>query len=239
MPPANPRPSQWKNKKEEEEFEIDEFFDQANISERGKKRTRQAGQKPHGTPRKPVLEGKIPLMIHADETRQIRAAVEWADEKVPNDSFRKPRRMKLADWLGERERFGRLSSHVASRYRNSPHDEQFPAPGILAKAGVPLSIGFRLGGWTAASKRGTTLSAPPMQSLTVCRGKKPWPPSQSNRQNSPEYPSVLALLKSGRSNFHRHHGGLARPSLLRQTHGHCREKNKPAKPAHPFIRKIP
>ena len=60
----------------------------------------------------------------------------------------------MADWLGERK-IPVIYHHIftAPRYRNSPHDEQFRAPGILAKAGVPLSIGFRLGGWTAANQR--------------------------------------------------------------------------------------
>ena len=76
---------------------------------------------------KPVLEGKIPLMIHADETRQIKAAVEWAEERKyrmilsgGQDAW------KLADWLGEREiPVVYLHMFTAPRYRNSPHDEQF------------------------------------------------------------------------------------------------------------------
>ena len=36
---------------------------------------------------------------------------------------------------------------------NLPFDTHFRAPGILAKAGVELSIGLRLGAWSAANQR--------------------------------------------------------------------------------------
>ena len=146
---------------------------------------------------------------------------------------------KLADWLGERKiPVVYLHMFTAPRFRNSPHDEQFRAPGILAKAGVPLSIGFRLGDGPRLTSA-TYLITLPMQSLTVCRGKSPG--LHHNRTGKTRRSIQASRHSRSRkgSNFHRHHGGLARPSLLRQTHGHCREKNKPAKPAHPFIRKIP
>lgn len=136
--------------------EINEFFDQAEAYRKGKEAQPDTlVQNPAWEAMKPVLEGKIPLMIHADETRQIKAAVEWAEERKyrmilsgGQDAW------KLADWLGERKiPVVYLHMFTAPRYRNSPHDEQFRAPGILAKAGVPLSIGFRLGGWTAANQR--------------------------------------------------------------------------------------
>ena len=88
---------------------------------------------------KPVLEGKIPLMIHADETRQIKAAVEWAEKRKyrmilsgGQDAW------KLADWLGERKiPVVYLHMFTAPRYRNSPHDEQFRAPGLLNRHKFP------------------------------------------------------------------------------------------------------
>jgi len=136
--------------------DIDEFFDQAEAYRQGRKVDPEGlGVIPSWEAMTPLLEGKIPLVIHADEVRQIKAAVEWAEKRKyrmilsgGQDAW------KLADWLGERK-IPVIYHHIftAPRYRNSPHDEQFRAPGILAKAGVPLSIGFRLGGWTAANQR--------------------------------------------------------------------------------------
>ena len=103
----------------------------------------------------PAIGGKIPIMIHADEIRQIKAAIEWAGKRKyrvilsgGQDAW------KLADWLAKKE-IPVIYHHVftAPRHRNLPHDLQFRAPGILAKAGVPLSIGLRLGGWSAAHQR--------------------------------------------------------------------------------------
>ena len=61
---------------------------------------------------------------------------------------------KLADWLAK-EKVSVIYHHVftAPRLRSLPHDLQFRAPGVLAEAGVPLSIGLRLGGWSAAHQR--------------------------------------------------------------------------------------
>ena len=86
---------------------------------------------------------------------------------------------------------------TAPRYRNSPHDEQFRAPGILAKAGVPLSIGFRLGGWTAANQRNLPYHAAHAVAHGLSR-EKALASITIEPANSPEYPSVSAPSKSGR-----------------------------------------
>ena len=136
--------------------EIDEFFNQAEAY----KRTKAAKPKdfraiPAWEAMLPAIGGNIPIMIHADEVRQIKAAVEWAGKRKyrvilsgGQDAW------KLADWLAKKK-IPVIYHHVftAPRHRNLPHDLQFRAPGILAKAGVPLSIGLRLGGWSAAHQR--------------------------------------------------------------------------------------
>ena len=157
--PTDPRPKSIGDQDKERSKrirDIDEYFDQAEAYSKGKKATPNEFRViPSWEAMLPVLNGKIPLMIHADEVRQIKAAVEWTEKRKyrmilsgGQDAW------KLADWLGERK-IPVIYHHIftAPRYRNSPHDEQFRAPGILAKAGVPLSIGFRLGGWTAANQR--------------------------------------------------------------------------------------
>ena len=217
--PGQPAPKSMEEQERERKErirEIDEFFDQAEAYRKGKEaHPDKLVQNPAWDAMKPVLEGKIPLMIHADETRQIKAAVEWAEERKyrmilsgGQDAW------KLADWLGEREiPVVYLHMFTAPRYRNSPHDEQFRAgnfgqgrcppfdrlsPRRMDRGQPFLGTKTFEGESTIDFDSKSYLITPPMQSLTVCRGKKPWPPSQSNRQNSPEYPSVSALLKSGR-----------------------------------------
>ena len=136
--------------------EIDEFFDQAEAYCQTKVAKAQGFREiPAWEAMLPVIERKIPIMIHADEVRQIRAAVEWSARR----NFRViisggQDAWKLADWLAK-EKVPVIYHHVftAPRLRNLPHDLQFRAPGILANAGVPLSIGLRLGGWSAAHQR--------------------------------------------------------------------------------------
>jgi imidazolonepropionase-like amidohydrolase len=136
--------------------EIDEFFNQAEAYGRTKASEPKNFRKvPAWEAMLPAIDGKIPITIHADEVRQIRAGVEWAIKRKyrvvlsgGQDAW------KLADWLAK-EKVPVIYHHVftAPRLRNLPHDLQFRAPRILAEAGVPLSIGLRLGGWSAAHQR--------------------------------------------------------------------------------------
>ena len=136
--------------------EIDEFFDQA-IAYRNLKRSGDESfiQIPSWEAMIPVVSGKVPIMIHADESRQIKAAVQWAQKRGyqiilsgARDSW------KHADWLAE-NKIPVIFRHIFSAppHRSSPHDYYFRAPGILAQAGVSLSIGLPLGGWSTANQR--------------------------------------------------------------------------------------
>ena len=82
-------------------------------------------------------------MIHADESRQIKAAVQWAQKRGYQIVLSGARdAWKHADWLAE-NKIPVIFRHIFSAppHRSSPHDDYFKAPGILARAGVPLSIG--------------------------------------------------------------------------------------------------
>ncbi len=136
--------------------EIDEYFDQA-MAYHALKRSGDESfiQIPSWEAMIPVIEGKIPIMLHADESRQIKAAIQWAKKRGyrvilsgARDSW------KHADWLAE-NKIPVIFRHVFSAppHRSSPHDYFFKAPGILARAGVPLSIGLPLGGWSTANQR--------------------------------------------------------------------------------------
>jgi len=136
--------------------EIDEFFNQAEAYWQTKMSKSEGFREiPAWEAMLPVIEGKIPVMIHADEVRQIRAVIEWAAKRNFRIIISGGRdAWKLADLLAEKK-VPVIYNHVftAPVHRNLPHDLQFRAPGILAEAGVPLSIGLRLGGWSAAHQR--------------------------------------------------------------------------------------
>ena len=136
--------------------EINEYFDQAIAYQKLKQSGDQSfAQIPSWEAMIPAVEGKVPIMIHADESRQIKAAVQWAQKRGyqiilsgARDSW------KHADWLAE-NKIPVIFRHIFSAppHRSSPHDYYFKAPGILARAGVSLSIGLPLGGWATANQR--------------------------------------------------------------------------------------
>jgi imidazolonepropionase-like amidohydrolase len=137
--------------------DLDEFFNQAEAY----KRRRLAAPKsktdfnPSWEAMLPFVSRKSPLVIHADEKRQIASALDWAEKRKykiiisgGRDSW------KIAERIAAME-VPVIYRHVFSAppQTNLAHDIHFRAPGILARAGVELSIGLRLGAWSAANQR--------------------------------------------------------------------------------------
>ena len=137
-------------------LEIDEFFDQAEAYKKANlSKDLNFRQLPSWEAMLPAIDRQIPIMVHAEEKRQIKAAIEWAKKRKLSIILSGAKEAwKLADWLAE-ENVPVIYRHIFNRptHRNSPHDEQFRAPGILAQAGVRLSIGLPLGGWSTANQR--------------------------------------------------------------------------------------
>jgi imidazolonepropionase-like amidohydrolase len=92
----------------------------------------------------PVVRAEIPLTIHADDVRQIRAAVKWA----ATNHFK----MILAEARDAWKVAGLLASNnvvvVYNHIFTQPpsdsdtYDVQFAAPGVLQKAGVKVAMGL-------------------------------------------------------------------------------------------------
>ena len=136
--------------------EIDEFFDQA-VAYQSLKNSEDNNflQVPSWEAMIPVIEGKTLLMIHANESRQIKAAVQWAEKRNLRIALSGARdAWKHADWLAAKK-IPVIFRHIFSAplHRSSPHDYFYKAPGILARAGVSLSVGLPLGGWSTANQR--------------------------------------------------------------------------------------
>lgn len=120
---------------------IEHFFADA---EAWAKQPAERAQVPAWQAMQPVLRGELPLMIHADGQREIRAALDWAKTRP---------KLKIV-LVGARDAY-LLASEIAARkipviytavftlpVRGSDaYDAHFTAPALLHKAGVTLALG--------------------------------------------------------------------------------------------------
>ena len=155
-------PKKYKSLKEQDKnrkralANMDDFFDDAEAYARVKK----AGGEdfaivPAWEAMLPFLEGDAPVMIHANELRQIKMAVEWAKRRKFRLILAGARdAWQTADLLAK-EKVPVIFHHVftAPSRDFDPHDVHFRTPGFLVKAGIKTAIGLRLGSWTAANQR--------------------------------------------------------------------------------------
>jgi imidazolonepropionase-like amidohydrolase len=90
----------------------------------------------------PVLEGKIPLFIHADEIKQIKSALDWtASEKLSMVLVGGTDAWRVAKLLKARDIPVIVSPVLRLPLRRSDHyDEPYANPGLLAAAGVRFAI---------------------------------------------------------------------------------------------------
>jgi len=144
--------------------EINEFFDDAEAYR--KARTVKAGTKtqlpvPAWEAMLPMLEGKAPIFIHADETRQIKAAIAWAQKRKyaiviagARDAWR------VADLLAKEK-----IPVIYERINDQPpqdtdtYDVQFKAAAVLHKAGVKILFSEGMGASNATFARNVPHSA--------------------------------------------------------------------------------
>ncbi|MBO94964.1 MAG: imidazolonepropionase [Opitutales bacterium] len=135
---------------------IDEFFDDAEAYAKAKASKGPGfAVVPAWEALLPVLKQEIPVMIHADETRQIKAAVAWAKRRNYKAILAGGRdAWQVADLLAK-EKIPLIYHHVFTLPARDfdPHDVHFRTPGLLVKAGVKLAIGLRPGAWSASNLR--------------------------------------------------------------------------------------
>lgn len=88
----------------------------------------------------PFLEGKMPLMVHAEEVRQIRAAVAWAAQHHYRIVIYGGRDAWMAAELLAQHQIPVVFDHVFTLppRDTSPYDIHFKAPSILQAAGVKV-----------------------------------------------------------------------------------------------------
>jgi imidazolonepropionase-like amidohydrolase len=134
---------------------IEAFFDDARGYARLKASGRQHEINPMLEAMVPVLDGTIPVILHASEVRQIESALDWAEEAGirvvlagAGDVWR------VAERLAQREVPVILTSVLATpRRRDEAYDTRYAEAARLAEAGVDFCIATSGGGFGASSTR--------------------------------------------------------------------------------------
>src|SRR5439155_6054126 len=129
---------------------VEDFFEEAKAYAKAKEATAN-GNTP--APEKipaweamlPYVRGKLPIMVHADEARQIRAAVNWASTNHYKIILADGRDAWIVAELLAQKNVSVIYSHVFTLpgRDTEPYDVHFKAPAVLHKAGV--KVAFTLG----------------------------------------------------------------------------------------------
>jgi len=156
-----PPPSEEDQKKEREERlkQIRELFDDARAYAKavaaGSGPDEGVEVNPGLAAMLPVLDGRLPVIVHADEIRQINSAVEWAEKEgvrmilAGNGDV-----WRVADLLRRREIPVILTGVLAlPDRRDEAYDTPYTAAAKLYQAGVDFCIASSGGGFGAAMTR--------------------------------------------------------------------------------------
>ncbi|MDZ4402718.1 amidohydrolase family protein [Prosthecobacter sp.] len=132
---------------------IEQFFADA---EAWSKRPANSAPVPAWEAMQPVLKGEVPLMIHAQGLREIRAALKWSEShpKLRITLVGGRDAWQLADELAKRKIAVIYSEVFTLPARSSDaYDVQFSAPAVLHKAGVTVAISEGLERASASGQR--------------------------------------------------------------------------------------
>ncbi len=145
---ARQSPEELKKETERRLQLIRETFQKARAYKKAKEAETQKGVPYHDTDLKyeamiPVLEGKVPVLVHANSAKEILSAIQWAESEGVKivivggqDSW------KVADVLKKKNIPVILTNiHRLPSNRDSDYDEPFTVAYKLYKAGVKFCIG--------------------------------------------------------------------------------------------------
>ena len=163
--------SKWKSLEDQAEerqkklMEIDDFFQDAHAYARAKQAANDDKadfqKHPAWEAMLPFLRREIPLMIHADELRQIKSAVRWAGAHQYQMILAGGRDAgQAADLIATNKIPVIYESTFDQPARDSDaYDVHFQAPALLQRAGVKVIFAPGLGGMTAAHARNLPYAA--------------------------------------------------------------------------------
>jgi imidazolonepropionase-like amidohydrolase len=150
-------PSEEDQKKQREERleRITEIFDDARAYVRARQGDRPVDSNPILESLVPVLDGTLPMIVHASEMRQLESALEWAEEAgiriivAGNGDV-----WRVADTLRERHIPVILSGVLTlPGHRDDPYDEAYRLASRLHESGVEFCIASSGSGFNASMTR--------------------------------------------------------------------------------------
>ena len=109
----------------------------------------------------PYVRGELPVMVHADEIRQIKAVILWASTNHLKTILVGGRDAWMAADLLASKKIPVVYSHTFTLppRDSASYDVQFAAPGVLHKAGVQVTFGNGLSTMDAALTKNLPYSA--------------------------------------------------------------------------------
>ncbi len=109
----------------------------------------------------PYVAGRLPIMIHADEIRQIRAAAQWADTNGYRIILAGGRDAWMAADLLARKRIPVIYGHIFTQPTGdtASYDTPFRAPAVLHQAGVQVVFSLGSDSFNAPSIRNLPYAA--------------------------------------------------------------------------------
>ena len=148
-------PRKWKSledqdkERKEKMKALDDFFAEARAYAKAQDAARDTAafrRIPAWEAMLPVVRGEIPITVHADDVRQIRAAVKWAETNQFRIILAEARdAWKVAGLLASNN-IPVIYNHVFTQPQRDAdaYDVHFSAPGVLHKAGVKVVFGVTI-----------------------------------------------------------------------------------------------
>ncbi len=166
-----PDPSKWKSLEDQAKDRrvkvrgLADFFEEARAYAKAKDAAKAGAPSPETIPAweamLPYVRGELPLVIHADEIRQIRSAVEWAATNHYRAFIAGGRdAWMVAELLATNHVPVIYESTFAQPARDTEsYDVHFSAPAVLRKAGVTVVFSVGAGGFSASNARNLPYAA--------------------------------------------------------------------------------
>ncbi len=136
---------------------IEDFFEEAKAYAKAKDAAAKGQapapeQIPAWESMQPFVAGKLPIMIHADEIRQIRAAIQWADTNRHSIILAGGRDAWMAADLLAAKQVPVVYGHTFTQppRDTASYDVQFRAPELLHRAGVQVTFSLGSDSFNAA-----------------------------------------------------------------------------------------
>ena len=141
--------------------ELDDFFEEARAYGKARPGATDPNFSPAWEAMQPVVRGEIPVMIHADELRQIKAAVAWAGTQKLKIILSGGRDAWLVASRLAKEKIPVIYEHVFTQpvRDTDSYDAHFKAPSVLHRAGVRVVFNEGTGGRAASDARNLPYAA--------------------------------------------------------------------------------